>query len=98
MKKMGMRIISVVALVLLASAWLHDRELKAEPQAGYGQAACVSYIPRAWGEYRGGSQQSGLAFEDANGTLRFVTNVPCEGTPLVALELRRTPASPSTGN
>jgi len=41
------------------------------------------------GQYRGGSAQSGLSFEDANGTLRFVTNLPCGSVPTVALEIRR---------
>lgn len=50
---------------------------------------CVSTIPKAWGDYRGGSAQSGLAFEDANGTLRFITNLPCGAVPNVALEIRR---------
>jgi hypothetical protein len=54
------------------------------------QRVCVSQIPLAWGEYRGGSQQSGLAFQDNSGKLRFVTNIPCDGVPQVALELRRT--------
>jgi hypothetical protein len=38
----------------------------------------VTYIPREWGEYKGGSQQSGLAFQDSAGTLRFFTNIRVE--------------------
>jgi len=45
----------------------------AEPQ----NAQCVAMVPKTWGQYRGGSAQSGLSFEDANGTLRFITNLPC---------------------
>jgi hypothetical protein len=52
-------------------------------------SACVSYVPREWGQYKGGSAQSGLAFEDNAGTLRFITNLPCGATPIVALEVRR---------
>jgi hypothetical protein len=52
---------------------------------------CVSTVPRSWGQYRGGSNQAGLAFEASDGTLRFVTNLPCGATPVVALEVRRTP-------
>jgi len=98
MKKIGLRIFVAAMLILLGFEWGRGREMKAKPQTGFGQAACTSYIPRAWGQYRGGSQQSGFAFEDASGTLRFITNVPCESTMLVALELRRTPANPPTGN
>jgi hypothetical protein len=52
--------------------------------------AMRSNVPKSWGQYRGGSAQSGLSFEDSNGTLRFITNLPCGATPVVALEIRRT--------
>jgi hypothetical protein len=43
------------------------------------------------GGVRGGSAQSGLAFEDSAGTLRFLTNLPCDGrAAAVALQIRRT--------
>jgi hypothetical protein len=54
---------------------------------------CVSSVPRSWGQYRGGSSQAGLAFEASDGTLRFVTNLPCGASPVIALEVRRTPAA-----
>ena len=57
--------------------------------AGPQDAQCVATVPKTWGQYRGGSAQSGLSFEDANGTLRFVTNLPCGSVPTVALEIRR---------
>jgi hypothetical protein len=59
----------------------------------FGDTQCVSTVPRAWGQYRGGSSQAGLAFEASDGTLRFVTNLPCGATPVIALEVRRTPAA-----
>jgi len=62
------------------------------PQFGL-DSQCVSAVPRSWGQYRGGSSQSGLAFEASDGTLRFVTNLPCGATPVIALEVRRTPAA-----
>jgi hypothetical protein len=68
---------------------VHKKETKAAPRLGFGQPACVTYIPREWGEYKGGSQQSGLAFRDNAGTLRFFTNIPCGNPPQVALEIRR---------
>lgn len=98
MRKTGLRIAAVVMGVLSGFGWMREKRADAQPQLGYGQAACVSSIPRAWGQYRGGSQQSGLAFEDSAGTLRFLTNVPCGSTPQVALELRRTPANAANGN
>lgn len=60
----------------------------AAPQ--FGNSQCVANVPRAWGQYKGGSAQSGLAFEDSGGTLRFLTNIPCGAVPVVALEIRRT--------
>jgi hypothetical protein len=53
-------------------------------------AQCVSAVPRSWGQYRGGSNQAGLAFEASDGTLRFVTSLPCGAAPAIALEVRRT--------
>ena len=52
-------------------------------------SACYATVPKNWGQFRGGSAQSGLAFEDSAGTLRFLTNIPCGGSPIVALEIRR---------
>jgi|HubBroStandDraft_6_1064221.scaffolds.fasta_scaffold644892_2 hypothetical protein len=57
----------------------------------FGDSQCVSTVPRSWGQYRGGSSQAGLAFEASDGTLRFVTNLPCGAIPVVALEVQRTP-------
>jgi hypothetical protein len=56
-------------------------------------AQCVSTVPRSWGEYRGGSNQAGLTFEASDGTLRFVTNLPCGAVPIITLEVRRTTGS-----
>jgi hypothetical protein len=86
------RLLIAVVLLLAASNWFYARRAKAASQVGYGQAGCVSLVPREWGDYKGGSYQSGLAFQDNSGTLRFVTNVPC-GATQVALEIRRTVSS-----
>jgi hypothetical protein len=53
-------------------------------------AQCVSSVPRAWGEFKGGSAQSGLAFQAPDGTLRFLTNLPCGSQAVVALKIMRT--------
>jgi hypothetical protein len=67
-----------VAFVAVAAAcgWLdmYTKETKAAPQLGFGQLASVTYIRREWGEYKGESQQSGWAFQDNAGRLRFSTN------------------------
>jgi hypothetical protein len=54
------------------------------------ETQCVATVPRAWGEYKGGSSQSGLAFQAQDGTLRFLTNLPCGSQPVVALKIVRT--------
>jgi hypothetical protein len=80
----------ILSLFLLTAAnWLYARKAKAAPQASFGQAACRSYVPQEWGEYKGNSEHYGIVFQDSSGTLRFVTNVPCEATPQIALEVRR---------
>lgn len=88
------RVAAIFVLALFA-ACLTTRSTNADPQGlSYG-STCVSYVPQAWGEFKGGSSQSGLAFQDSKGTIRFVTNATCDGTPVPALEIRRTAANAS---
>ena len=88
MKRTALRLVAVAALILLLAASVDVPTGKALQQT-YGYT-CVSYVPADWGVFKGGNQQSGLAFEDRSGTLRFVTNLPCNATPQPALEIRRT--------
>jgi hypothetical protein len=83
--------ITIAAIVILIFAKLYSTKAVTAP-AQLWSPGCVSNIPKAWGQFRWGSAQTGLAFEDSAGTLRFVTNVPCGATPLVALEVRRSGA------
>jgi hypothetical protein len=57
-----------------------------------GESGCISYVPEDWGQFIGSSALTGIGFEDKNGTLRFVTSLPCGTTPGIALEVRRTSA------
>jgi hypothetical protein len=82
----------VVATTTLVS-WKVYAAAPGKPTPQLWNPGCVASVPRAWGTFRGGSAQSGLAFEDSAGTLRFLTNIPCNGTPVVALEIRRTAAT-----
>jgi hypothetical protein len=86
--------IATIALLALLSIKLHSTKAM-NPSAQIWSPGCVSYVPKVWGQFKGGSAQSGLAFEDNTGTLRFVTNVPCGATPTVALEVRRSAANSS---
>ena len=84
-------IVTIIAAVFVSIVKFYPRKCVAAhtqlPQ--FGDSACYATVPRSWGQFRGGSAQSGLAFEDSAGTLRFLTNIPCGGTPIVALEIRR---------
>jgi hypothetical protein len=60
------------------------------PQPQVWTPGCVATVPKSWGTFRGASTQSGLAFEDSSGTIRFLTNIPCDGIPSVSLEIHRT--------
>jgi len=87
-KTTGRALLAAIA-ALLASHWLYARRAKTGSQIAYGQAGCKSYVPVNWGEYLGSSKDYGIVFRDNSGTLRFITNVACETTPQVALEIRR---------
>jgi hypothetical protein len=89
MKRLAFRALLVPALILLAAVCLNLSGSKANAQLSTFGSTCVSNVPQSWGEYKGGSYQTGLAFQDSKGTLRFVTNMPCDGTPIPVLEIRR---------
>jgi hypothetical protein len=95
MKNLGRK---VIAAGLVSAALISVRIYAAtasKPESQQWTPGCVASVPRSWGVFRGGSTQTGLAFEDGAGTLRFLTNIPCGGTPTVSLEIHRTPAPPS---
>jgi hypothetical protein len=72
------------------SNWFLLHQAAAKPQLVYGQPACTTYVPPSWGEYKGSSEHYGMVFQDSSGTLRFVTNVPCQTVPQIALQVVRT--------
>ena len=83
----------VITALTIATALLSFKVYGATPTPPKPQEwtpGCVAGVPKAWGTFRGASAQSGLAFEDANGTIRFLTNVPCNGTPIPSLTVLRT--------
>jgi hypothetical protein len=87
-KRISLKFLALAIFLLLVAGAIDRGRTKASSQTVYGYT-CVSYIPAEWGEFKGGNQQSGLAFQDRTGTLRFVTNLPCDSTPQPALEIRR---------
>jgi len=85
-------ILAIITLFALIAFKLYTTKAAPKPTQ-FWTPGCVASIPKAWGQFKGGDAQSGLAFGDNTGTLRFLTNIPCGGTPQVALEVRRTPAN-----
>ena len=81
----------VLILIVGKLLFFPTKRAKASRQEVFG--VCVANVPEEWGEFVGGSEQSGVTFRDRQGTLRFVTTFPCNGTvPAVALEVRRSAA------
>jgi hypothetical protein len=96
MKRIALRLLLAAGIILtLNVAASHKSPAHASTPARQDlQAQCVAYVPTEWGEFKGGSTSMGLSFEDNEGTLRFVTNIPCIGTPPIALEIRRSNPPP----
>jgi hypothetical protein len=93
MKKWYPRVAGAAALVMALGLVLLIRvkAAKGSPQDIFsGDAGCISYVPEEWGQFIGSSALTGIGFEDKNGTLRFVTSLPCGTAPGIALEVRRT--------
>jgi len=86
------RIAAVVTLVLTSA--VGGYQLKAHAQQDF-PPPCRVVIPAEWGKYKGDSNGSGLVFEDRNGTLRIIQQLPCtldgtpNGPPRVIAEIRR---------
>jgi hypothetical protein len=83
-------IAALTLLVALLSFKVYAASPKPQPQPQVWTPGCIASVPKSWGTFRGASAQSGLAFEDSSGTIRFLTNIPCDGIPSVSLEIHRT--------
>jgi hypothetical protein len=71
---------AVVTLVLISA--MGGYQVKAHAQQDF-PPPCTVVIPAEWGKYRGSVTATGLVFEDKNGTLRIIPQLPCtlDGTP-----------------
>jgi hypothetical protein len=91
LKKPIRKVTLVLLAVLALVSWRVWAAKAKESTPQVWTPSCIASVPRSWGMYKGGSAQSGLAFEDSAGTLRFLTNLPCDGSAAaVALQIRRT--------
>ena len=67
MKNRIVKVLLVVLIVVGAKLWFFPtKRAQAAPQEVFG--ACVANIPQEWGEFVGGSEQSGIAFRDNDPT------------------------------
>jgi hypothetical protein len=89
MKRNFAILIFAACLVSVITYFSPKHHVSAAAQSIYS-ASCTAYVPKDWGEYRGATSY-GVAFEDNNGTLRFVKNPPCDltATPRPDLEIHR---------
>ena len=83
--------VTIAVLVLGALTWQRPT---ATAQKESIQPTCVLTVPSGWGEFEGASHDFGLAFQDSEGTLRFVRDLGCEISgfqklPPAFLEVRR---------
>ena len=79
----------VTALALLGGSQI-GTGLQPTAEGQSQQARCAATVPRDWGEFRGATMQ-GFVFEDHNGTVRVIRNLPCPGvsTPQIAIQINR---------
>jgi len=86
-------IAAVVTLMLVSAIGVY--QMKAHAQQQDFPPPCTVVVPAEWGKYRGSVIESGLVFEDRNGTLRIIQQLPCtldgtpNGPPRVIAEIRR---------
>jgi hypothetical protein len=83
-----------VSIAVLALGAMAPQPQMATAQKESPQPTCVLTVPAGWGEYTGASKEFGLAFQDSDGTLRFIRDLACEvpgfhRLPAAFLEVRR---------
>lgn len=94
MKRYGLLALALAALVAVGLRYWPTKTAAAAQTNLETLGTCVSQVPETWGQFEGGSEQTGIAFEDPHGTIRFVTNFPCNHTvPPVALIVKRIPGN-----
>jgi hypothetical protein len=83
-----------VAIAVLALGALAPQQQMATAQKESVAPTCILTVPNGWGEFKGASKEFGLAFQDSDGTLRFIRDLACEipgfqRLPPTFLEVRR---------
>lgn len=95
-----MRVVKNLLLVVAGAVLclVGERLYQARPVHAQNVPAsvCLAEVPKSWGEFKGASEY-GLAFQDENGTLRFLLHPTCGNgyssnlipNPMVDLQLER---------
>jgi hypothetical protein len=83
-----------MAIAILSLVAMATQQPMATEQKDTLQPTCVLTVPSRWGEFKGASRDFGLAFQDSDGTLRFIRDLACEvqgfhRLPPTYLEVRR---------
>jgi hypothetical protein len=98
-KETKMKVWQVVSLVALGISigFAGSRFFAIAPVHAHGQYTeselCTTSVPKSWGDFKGASEY-GIAFEDQNGTIRFLRSPSCSngltstGNPLPPVDLR----------
>ena len=94
LKTIAIATLTITTALLSFKLYAANAKKPSSPQPQVWTPGCIASVPRSWGTFRGASTQSGLAFEDSTGTIRFLTNIPCDGIPSVSLEIHRTANPP----
>lgn len=85
--------LALFTAIFAVAAAIGIHHVKAQTQQTV-PAPCVVVVPSDWGEFKGISRYA-LAFEDKEGTLRLIDQMPCSvdrghsGVPRVSVEIRR---------
>ena len=90
----GKRVAAVVTLVLVSAIGGYQLKVHAQQESHY-PTVCRVVLPAEWGKFKGVAAGSGMVFEDKDGTLRVIAEMPCSiegavlGPPVVTAEIRR---------
>ena len=91
----GKRIAAVAGVLLVSAIGGYQLRAHAQQQSQQFPKPCTVIVPAEWGDYAGTATGAGMVFEDKDGTLRIISNLPCSidgsvgGVPRVIAEIRR---------
>ena len=91
----GKRVAAATILVFVSALGGYQLRAHAQQQPQQFPKPCSVIVPSEWGEYAGTVTGTGMVFEDKDGTLRIISDIPCTidgsvgGTPRILAVIRR---------